>query len=632
MNSLGKPSNQKRICLLALSAFLVLLATLCGFQRGGNAPAFSWEQDDRAVYVADMSRATPATALSADGRPGTWKVVPFSTAAVSGKMLFSAPGRTTPVPEIRLPVPVRGWHAIHVGINYQFIWHRPQLIKLRFASDPAFTWITGEGNLKLRVAPDESDPMAYTDRDIVEVFWKAADLSGEDLVVARKHYDPLVLWHAGTDFAENIASVAYLKLVPLTEREVTELGRQQARPDTRRILGINDMGWLRWARSRDELREELEPLRNTDVSVMLWGTFRGFYCSYFRTQAGSVPTGGHNEFQKFFSTFGEGMDRFRKLDIDPLEEAVAYAHRIGIRLVASIRMDGPKPPPYDGSPGPFYDAHPEYRLIAPDGSPTLRLSLAYPEVRQRYLTMFREALAYGVDGIAVVFTRNFPFVGYEAPVVDSFRKKYGLDPRTLKPPADQKFFAHQASYVTEFLRGIRALLDDEEKRRGERLTLAVVIGGNPPAHPYQPALPGMERATLEFGWDVRRWIADGLTDYLVLHPWSALEVTDAEVRELSRWTRGTRVRFMAEFFPEQLDPEQIRARALRYYAAGADGFCFWNTDLRVKRPAEWRIWSMLGHRDELEGWRGLVGRLFRIVPLKSFGGYNVDSSWWHSTG
>jgi hypothetical protein len=622
-----------RRALLLLLLIPVFLQARAEPQAPAQGPAPQWERENEAVYVGDMSKATPASALSPDGRPGTWKAVPYSTAAVAGKMLFSAPGRTARVPELRLPVPVRGRHAVYVGINYQFIWYRPQLLKLRFASDPAFTWIVREGKLGLRVAPGERSPMAYTDRDIVEVFWKTADLTGEDLVIARKEYEPLRLWHAGTDFTENVASSAYLKLVPLGERESAELGRARGREETRRILAVNDMGWLRWARSREELREELEPLRDTDVAAMLWGTYRGFYCSYFRTKAGAVPTGGDNEFQKFFSTFGEGMDRFRKLGIDPLEEAVSHAHRIGIKLVSSIRMDGPKPPPYDGSPGPFFDQHPEYRLVAPDGSRTLRLSLAYPEVRRRYLELFREAMAYGVDGIAVIFTRNFPFVGWEPPVVESFRQKTGLDPRALRPPDDEKFFRHQAAYVTEFVREIRALLDEEQKRRGgDRLILAAVIGGNPPAHPYRPAEPKMERATLEFGWDVRRWIADNLTDYVALHPWRALEVTDDEVRGLSSWTRGTRVRFMVDFFPEELDPEQIRARALQYYAAGADGFLLWNTDLRVKRPAEWRVWSMLGHRRELEEWRDLVRRFFRIVPLKTFGGYNVDSSWWHSTG
>ena len=582
-----------------------------------------WDLEHRAAYIADMSQAAPGAALSKDGRPGTWKVVAYKTGVVSGNMLFASASPRTPVPELRLRVPVSGWHAVYAGINYQVIWHRPQLVKLRFASDPVLTWFTGEGR---------AAPRAPTDRDVVEVFWKAAKLSGEDLIIARKTYSPLRLWHAGTDFNDNIASIAYLKLIPLSSREIAEIERQQGRPETKRVLAINDMGWLRWVRSREELREELAPLRGTDVSTMLWGTYRGFYCSYFRTKGATVPTGGDNEFKKFFSTFGEGMDRFRQLGIDPLQEAVDYAHQIGIRLLASIRMDGPKPTPYDGTPGPFFDRHSEYRLVASDGFRTPRLSLAYPEVRRQYLAMFREALDYGVDGVAVIFNRNFPFVGWEEPVVKSFQARYHRDPHTLQGRDDEKFFQHQAEYVTAFLREIRALLDEYGEKRRNRLQLAVAIGGNPPAYPYEPRIPDARRSVLEFGWDVRTWIADGLIDSLILHPWSRLEVTEEETRVLSSWTRGSHAKFYVDFFPEQLDPERIRGAALGYYAAGADGFCLWNTDLRVKRPGEWAMWRLLGHREELRSWQGFAQRLFHIVPLKSFGGFPVDSSWWHSTG
>jgi len=41
---------------------------------------------------------------------------------------------------------------------------------------------------------------------------------------------------------------------------------------------------------------------------------------------------------------------------------------------------------------------------------------------------------------------------------------------------------------------------------------------------------------------------------------------------------------------------------------------------------------MLGHREELETWGGLGRRFFRISPLKSLAGYELDTSWWHSTG
>ncbi|MCI0620643.1 MAG: hypothetical protein L0387_03055 [Acidobacteria bacterium] len=635
--------------LLIRSRYILTFLTILAFGFGGvwigsrdrrvvpstNSDGISnWELESSAIYVADLSKSRPASGLSKDGRPGTWKVVPFETATVSGNMLFASPSAKTPTPELRLAVPVRGWHAVYVGINYQYIWHRPQLIKLRFDSDPAFTWLAREGEVRLRVSAEKTAMHAkvYTDRDIVEVFWKAVQLSGEDLIIARKAYNPLRIWHAGTDFNETVANLSYLKMIPLSEREISEMKRSVGRRETRRILGINDMGWLRWVRSKEELHEELEPLRGSDVSTMLWGTFRGFYCAYFRTKAGAVPKGGDNEFDKFFSTFGEGMDAFRKMGIDPLEEAVSYAHSIGIKLIASIRLDGPKPPPYDGTPGPFFDQHPEYRLIAPDGSKTLRLSLAYPEVRRQYLNLFREALGYGVDGIALVLTRNFPFVGYETPVVESFRKQYGLDPRRLKAPEDEKFLLHQAGYVTTFLQEIRALLKQEGDRRGERLQLAVTIGGNPPAQPFQQSVHDSRRGALEFGWDVKTWVDQRLIEHLVLHPWHDLAVTGEEVRNFSAWVRGSGVRFYVDFFPEELPAEIVRRRALDYYAAGADGFCLWNTDLRVKRPGEWAVWRVLGHREELEKWDSLTRRFFRIIPLKSLAGYELDASWWHSTG
>ena len=601
-----------------LAAAAVALAGAALSFRPVAAPGAEWDRERDAVYVSDLAQAAPRSALSADGRPGTWKLVSYSTERTSGNMVFSAPQRAV-APELRLKVPVAGWHALYVGINYQFIWQRPQLVKVRLESDPAFTWFTREGEVKLRLTPDEARAIdtqkKYTDRDIVEVFWKAVELrSGEELVIARKGYDPLRLWHAGTDFADTVANFSYLKLVPLSEREVAEARAARGRPETRKVMAINDMGWLRWARSRAELREELEPLRDTDVSMMLWGTFRGSYTAYFKTRAGAVPTGGDNEFEKFFSTFGEGMDAFRRLGIDPLAEAVAYAHSLGIKLIASLRMDGPKPPPYDAPAGPLYAKHPEYRCRDRDGSVMPRVSLAFPEVRRTFVEMFREAVGYGADGVAVICARNYPFVGYEAPVSESFQKKHGVEATALAPD-DPRWLRHQASYVTVFMRELRSMLDEEGSKRGRRLDAVAMI-----------------RGTLEHQLDVDTWLAERLVNYLVLHPWGASTVTEEQVQSFRARTHGTGVELYVDFYPRELPAELIRRNALSYYRAGAEGFCLWDTDGRIKRPGEWAAWSRLGHRADLESRRGSMPRLFRVVPLRTFAGYRVDASWWHSTG
>jgi hypothetical protein len=530
-------------------------------------------------------------------------------------MLFSGPGRPV-APELRIPVPVRGWHAIYVGINYQFIWERPQLVKVRLESDPAFTWFTKEGEVRLRTTAEEArNPglrKIYTDRDIVETYWKSVDVKpGEQLLVARKGFDPLRLWHAGTDFSDTVANISYLKLVPLSQREVREEEESRGRAGTRNVIGVNDMGWLRWTRSREELREELEPLRGTDVSMMLWGTFRGFYTAYFKTKAGTVPSGADNEFEKFFTTFGEGMDAFKRLGIDPLAEAVETARSMDIKLIASLRMDGPKPPPYDGDPGPFYREHPEFRCRDRDGSLMPRISLAFPEVRRRFVEMFREAIGYGADGAAVIFARNYPFVGYDAPALESFRKQYGLDAREADP-ADPRWLATQSTFVTQFLEEVRRMLNAEGTRRGSRLDLVAMI-----------------RGAVDHQLDPETWVRRRVVDYLVLHPPLAAE---EHIRRYSELTKGSGVRLYVDFYPRQLSAELIRENALRYYSAGAEGFTLWDTDGRIKRPGEWAMWSRIGHRGDLEEWRGAGSRYFRVVPLKSFAGYKLDSPWWHSTG
>jgi len=287
---------------------------------------------------------------------------------------------------------------------------------------------------------------------------------------------------------------------------------------------------------------------------------------------------------------------------------------MGIKLVASMRMDGPKPPPYDGGPGPFYDRHPEFHCYDRDGSRMPRISLAYPEVRHTFVEMFREAVGYGADGVAVIFSRNYPFVGYDAPVVKGFREKYGLLP-TQVAPDDERWLGYQASYVTSFLREIREMLDAEGKKRNTKLVLVAMI-----------------RGTLEHQLAVDNWIGEKLVDYLILHPWSAPTVTEEQVRKFQALTRDTSTHLYVDFYPRELPAELIRQNAIKYYDAGSEGFCLWDTDGRIKRPGEWVMWSRLGHREQLPEWERQARKCFRIVPLKSFAGYSVDASWWHSTG
>ena len=105
----------------------------------------------------------------------------------------------------------------------------------------------------------------------------------------------------------------------------------------------------------------------------------------------------------------------------------------------------------------FFWEHPEWANRDKDGLPATTHSIAYPEVREYWLTLFREALDYGIDGITLYLNRFKPFVLYEQPVIDSFSKEFSEDPREV-PEDDPRWIRHTADYLTAFLREIRKLV------------------------------------------------------------------------------------------------------------------------------------------------------------------------------
>ena len=85
-----------------------------------------------------------------------------------------------------------------------------------------------------------------------------------------------------------------------------------------------------------------------------------------------------------------------------------YAHSIGLSFHVCQRMGAfANAPPINGNDGfydelftgPFYKDHPEWRCVDRDGRPLLRMSYAYPGVRQFGISILREAAEYGIDGV-----------------------------------------------------------------------------------------------------------------------------------------------------------------------------------------------------------------------------------------
>jgi len=136
------------------------------------------------------------------------------------------------------------------------------------------------------------------------------------------------------------------------------------------------------------------------------------------------------------------------------------------------------------------------------------MSWAVPEVRKHLIGGLGEVVSLGADGAHIEYNRGVPMVLYEPAFLEIFQKQYGGDPRKLDEESDPRIKQAWAEVVTAFMREARAMLHDEQKRRGDwkRLALSAMIFGN-------------EYDNMLYGIDVRRWVAEGLIDEVFLYRW-----------------------------------------------------------------------------------------------------------------
>jgi hypothetical protein len=176
------------------------------------------------------------------------------------------------------------------------------------------------------------------------------------------------------------------------------------------------------------------------------------------------------------------------------------------------------------------------------------LSFAYPEVVEYRLALMRELLSFGVDGVFLVACGNA--VGYEPPVLESFRNEHGIDPRTIGE-YDPRWTRHQGRYFTHFMRKLHDLIQQQERATGHKIELVVEGQGGWPGHNQnmqpEPGLPEVLRWAFMPDWvDVETLAREKLVDGLCF--WTFREAgrlsadARANVKLLSRY-RNTGVNF-----------------------------------------------------------------------------------------
>jgi hypothetical protein len=167
----------------------------------------------------------------------------------------------------------------------------------------------------------------------------------------------------------------------------------------------------------------------------------------------------------------ELLDKFSALDyahFDTLAEAVRYGHSIGLQIHAWVSIN--EDDHGWGLRSRFSKQHPEFRWVKRSGQPYhSQLSFAFPEVRAYKLAIVEELLrGYPIDGLFLDWIRTGDVrdnpqndkdgvadFGYEAPLVDEFKRRHGADPREV-PNGDERWVRVRAEPQTQFMRDVRA--------------------------------------------------------------------------------------------------------------------------------------------------------------------------------
>lgn len=594
--------------LLSTSATCLIAAEPTSAQKQiPRSHSEQWQNFKQAERITDLTRCIPANALSDRRQHDKWKVFEYETAEFSGKCI--SVGRESSAPDLTLKLDKQGWHAVYIGLSSITDLVRPAKnnVEVKFTSDPAYTRLSN----RLNLGPQRRDVLE-------EVFLGAADLTENDLQFSTVYHMP--------------TRIHYVKIIPLTDEEVARLIADRTQKKTKTAVATFDgYTWIHPFRpqNRADLAATFSAYRDSDFKTW-WFQVGGADLVHHPSQVGNLMGAQLDTFPREVDReYAESVRHLHQQGIDPLKVAVEEAHRQQAEILICLRAAGWKaaPPWEEFFMSDFYEAHPEWRCIDYDGTPTMHLSYAAEEVQDHLIDVYREALQRGADGAGFLFHRGMPMILWEEPFCQRFIKEYGKDPRQLAED-DPRVLQLRATIVTEFMRKIRKLLDEVASQRGtpgHRLKLAVSTFSTPADNQ-------------KFGLDVERWIEEKLIDQIGI-AWfayytSGLKSKSGDTAYYARITEGTDVKIFPFYIGWKMESaDSLLKSVTRDYENGADGIAVWDPNQFVTwqkgRHPYWPLVSKLGHRQQVRDGSFIFKPT--AIPLTRLG-ENYYSRWYPNTG
>lgn len=184
----------------------------------------------------------------------------------------------------------------------------------------------------------------------------------------------------------------------------------------------------------------------------------GLKALWWRANAGGAmmyPTNVHLASTENNPYRGYSYDKY-----DSFEEAVSYAHELGMKVHAWFCPFEESHSYFDGHRSRFADNHPELTSVGPEGQ-TLQVPDYYYEEYKLYKLSLIEEMArkWPIDGLVLDFERRgapwrSPKYGYIDPIVKAFKAKTGRDPFKIdkNDPEWKKF---RSQYFTDFIEMVK---------------------------------------------------------------------------------------------------------------------------------------------------------------------------------
>ena len=577
---------------ICISLMLLMLATATPGVGAGP----------RAEIVIDAANLSPTEIHSDEPAKGKWWLnrnaadwgasngTILMTGKPSGKTGKDGLHKVTPadrfvpykVPAFEVDLKTKGWYRVYVGLFHQAENPEARLL-VKLTRQPYPEYVQTPANTKGRTA---------------EVYWRAADLSGQKI---RIQQPPAPTPHPGLGW---LGGISHLRLVPMSDEDVAAAKQGiELPPKSQRLFGMLDttdeIFWWGIAQTKDDIRAVIYRHQQTGFGRIYWRCF-GTHLDNSLDVPEAAARWTEADEQRWCKAQNckAGWMPFVNLArrFDPLKVAVDYGRKIDVDVHAWVRFTNFNREPRAN----FWHDHPEFyaqMLVTRRDPKTGRstpvkpyklyrysrvMSFAYPEVRSFYVKFFKQIASTGTPGIMIDLLRHPPIAGYEPIVTEAFQKKYGKDMRERGVYHDPLVQEHLSEYLRLFLVELR-------KEIGRDVEISVRCSG-----PNKYALCG------------KQWIKEGLIDTIVDGNWYSGNgprgTIDATVE-----AAGTRGKALAVAETGDVDPtnnwsrregnlssEAIHALAKHYSGRGVAAFGLYESTVFTWDPSARRTIRAVG--------------------------------------